>query len=345
MIDFFRELQTVGLNALFNPTFLFLLVVLFFLGRLAGWMTRNINVWKFLALAYFGFFLFRPLQDAGLIIGGVFILGVASMYMDLFRGIFGWAGGFGDVVSAFRFRGAYEDIRRLEREIEALKSQLRTSQTAGSTAGGSSQQASWRAQSQARRSKSSTGTSTDGRGDGGSSSSTRGGRFSQSSKPIGSRQSGGKDDSTKARSSSGSTSYKKKPRGAADGSSSSQQKPLGQTSNSAKPNAGANAKSSRPRSGQKSQSSSQSQSNQRPTGSQNQSGSQSQSGTSGPSATAMAPALRAGYLSTLELTPGQTYTEKELKTAWRKMAFKTHPDQGGSAAAFGACLAAYKALK
>lgn len=128
MIDFFSELKTVGLTALFNPTFLVLLVVLFFLGKLVGWMTRNINVWKFLAVAYFGIFLFRPLQEAGLIIGGVFILGVASMYMDLFRGIFGWAGGFGDVVSAFRSRGAYEDIRRLEREIEALRSQLRASQ-------------------------------------------------------------------------------------------------------------------------------------------------------------------------------------------------------------------------
>jgi len=180
MIDFFSELKTVGLTALFNPTFLILLIVLFFLGKLVGWMTRNINVWKFLTVAYFGIFLFRPLQDAGLIIGGVFILGVASMYMDLFRGIFGWAGGFGDVVSAFRSRSAYEDIRRLEREIEALKSQLRNSQAGPSAAGGSAQQASWRAQAQARKAKPSS--SNSGRGDGGQSGSTRGSQFSQNAK-------------------------------------------------------------------------------------------------------------------------------------------------------------------
>jgi hypothetical protein len=341
VIDFFQELQTVGLNALFNPTFLFLLVVLFFLGKLVGWMTRNINVWKFLALAYFGIFLFRPLQDAGLIIGGVFILGVASMYMDLFKGIFGWAGGLGDVVSAFRFSGAYKDIRRLEREIEALKSQLRTSQMAGATASSSSQQSSWRAQAQTRKSKpkSSTGTSTGGRGDGGSSGSHRGTRSNQFTKPSGSRQSSGKDGSTNARRSSGSTSRKQHSPGS-NGSGGQQQKSSGQSSTRSKPNAGPKARASGPQSGQKSQSSSQSQSNRQSTGSQSQGGTQSQSGTTG----TKAPALRARHLSTLELNPRQTYTEKELKAAWRKMAFKTHPDQGGSAAAFAACLAAYKSL-
>ena len=96
MSEALRELQTIGLTALFNPVFLVLLVLLFFLGRLVGWLTRNVTIWKFLALAYFGVFLFRPLQDAGVVIGGIFILGVASMHMDLFRGIFGWAGGAGE---------------------------------------------------------------------------------------------------------------------------------------------------------------------------------------------------------------------------------------------------------
>jgi hypothetical protein len=344
MIDFFRELQTVGLNALFNPTFLFLLVVLFFLGRLAGWMTRNINVWKFLALAYFGFFLFRPLQDAGLIIGGVFILGVASMYMDLFRGIFGWAGGFGDVVSAFRFRGAYEDIRRLEREIEALKSQLRTSQTAGSTAGGSSQQASWRAQSQARRSKSSTGTSTDGRGDGGQSGSTRGSQFSQNAKSGSGSASSDGSHSSKSRSSAGSTSHKQNSRGS-DGPGGKPKKQRTHSTTGAKPSGNSKGRPTGSQSRAKDQSSSQSQSNQQSAGRQQQGTSQNQSRPSGASTYAMSPALRDKYLSTLELTLGQTYTANELKAAWRKMAFKTHPDQGGSAAAFGACLSAYKALR
>ncbi|MGB1265724.1 MAG: hypothetical protein ACPG6L_08335, partial [Nereida ignava] len=97
MTEFLDDLQRIGLTALFNPTFLFLLVLLFFLGRLVGWMTRGLNIWKFIALGYFAIFLFRPLQDAGLVIGGVFVLGVASMYMDLFRSIFGWAGNVTDI--------------------------------------------------------------------------------------------------------------------------------------------------------------------------------------------------------------------------------------------------------
>ena len=59
----------------------------------------------------------------------------------------------------------------------------------------------------------------------------------------------------------------------------------------------------------------------------------------------MAPSLRDRYLTSLELVPGQTYTEQDIKAAWRKMAFKTHPDRGGSAAAFAEAFAAYKALK
>lgn len=343
MIDFLQELKSVGLTALFNPTVLFLLVLLFFLGKLVGWMTRNINVWKFLALGYFGIFLFRPLQDAGLVIGGVFILGVASMYMDLFRGIFGWAGGLGDVVSAFRFRGAYEDIRRLEREIEALKSQLRASQASPAAAGGSSQQASWRAQSQARKSKSSPGSSTGGRGDGGSAGSSRGTRSSQSSKPGAGRQSSGSGGAQKRRASSGGASYKQQSR-VSDGPDGKQQRPRGQSSTRSKPSGGGKARPTGSQSGQKRQSSSRSQSSQKSTGNQGQGASQNQSGTSGSSTYSMSPALRDKYLSALELTPGQTYSEKELKAAWRKMAFKTHPDKGGSAAAFSSVQEAYKAL-
>ena len=341
MIDFFSELKNVGLTALFNPTFLILLIVLFFLGKLVGWMTRNINVWKFLTVAYFGIFLFRPLQDAGLIIGGVFILGVASMYMDLFRGIFGWAGGFGDVVSAFRSRSAYEDIRRLEREIEALKSQLRNSQAGPSAAGGSAQQASWRAQAQARKAKPSS--SNSGRGDGGQSGSTRGSQFSQNAKSGSGSTSKDGSRSSKSRSSTGNTSHKQRSRGS-DGPSGKRKKPRTHSTTGAKPSGNGKARPTGSQSGAKSQSSSQSQSNQQSTGGQQQGTSQNQSGSSGASTYAMSPALRDKYLSTLELTLGQTYTANELKAAWRKMAFKTHPDRGGSATAFSAVREAYKAL-
>lgn len=331
------------LTALFNPVFLALLVGIFFLGKLVGWMTRNINVWKFLALGYFGVFLFRPLQDAGLLVGGVFILGVASMYMDLFRGIFGWAGGFGDVVSALRFRGVYEDIRRLERENEELKQQLRASQMSSARAGESPQQASWRKQSEARRAKSKTTSSTDGRGDNGGEKRGRGSYFSQSaksgpqSKPEEKRRTRKKNPT-----SSGTTSRQRSK--SSDGSDGNTTQSTGPSSSHSRSNGNSRARSSRSQSGTTGQDSSSSQRNQQSGGNQQQSSAQNGSGASGSSANTTSSTLRDKHLQTLELTPGKTYSQKELKAAWRKMVFKTHPDKGGSSAAFLAVQNAYSAL-
>ena len=69
---------------------------------------------------------------------------------------------------------------------------------------------------------------------------------------------------------------------------------------------------------------------------------QSQAGTNGGNANL---SVRDQYLVVLELTPGQTYTPDEIKTAWRKMAKKTHPDTGGSKAAFIQVVNAYNYLK
>lgn len=242
MIEFFQDLRTIGLTAFFNPAFLVLLIILFFLGKLVGWMIRSVNIWKFLALGYFGIFLFRPLQDAGVVLGGIFILGVASMYTDLFRSIFNWSGNLGDMFSAFRNRGVYEDIRRLEEEMEELKRQLRAAQMGAdsSSRSGSSQQQKWRNQSQARKSKPKDGDGLDGRGSDGTTSQDR--RFQRSKSSF------------------------------------------------------------------------------------------------------ILPHVRDKHLQTLELVLGQTYSEKDIKAAWRMVAFKTHPDSGGSASAFRAAYDAYQAL-
>lgn len=326
MIDYLEQIKLIGLTALFNPSFLFLLILLFFLGRLVGWMTRSINIWKFLALAYFGIFLFRPLQDLGLVIGGIFILGVASIYTDLFREIFSWSGNLGDALSAFRYRGAYADIRRLEREIEKLKSQLKASQMNATLASGSPQQASWRAQSQARKSNSATSLLSGAQGGRSSAPSGRSTQSGQYSKPNSSRPSS--KGGTYGR---GNFSKPSKPSGTTRTNSTTTQSRQGQ-------------------SGQKGHSSAQSQRGRQSSGGQRSSSnqqkgtSQSQTGASGSSTFTKSPALRDKHLRALELNPGQNYTASEIKAAWRKMAFKTHPDKGGSVAAFSAVREAFKAL-
>ena len=119
MIDTLSQLKTIALTALFNPTFLVLLLILFFAGKFFGKLTKRLNIWKILLLVYFGLFLYGPVRDAGPILGGIFLLGMASNHTRLIFSIFGWAQNLGDVIYAFRYRKAFEDIRRREQEQES----------------------------------------------------------------------------------------------------------------------------------------------------------------------------------------------------------------------------------
>ncbi|PID44246.1 MAG: hypothetical protein CSB48_02495 [Proteobacteria bacterium] len=125
MIDYLEQLKTIAFTALFNPAFLGLLVVLFFVGRIFGKLTKNIRLWKILVLGYFSFFLFPSVRDAGPYIGGIFIAGILSNHVGTFFSVLSWAGKLGDVLFAFRYRSAYEDIRRREQELEERERRLR----------------------------------------------------------------------------------------------------------------------------------------------------------------------------------------------------------------------------
>lgn len=125
MIDYLEQLKTIALTALFNPAFLGLLVILFFVGRIFGKLTKNIRLWKILVLGYFALFLYAPVRDAGPILGGIFIAGMLSNHVSTFFSVLSWAGNLGDVLFAFRYRTAYEDIRRREQELEERERRLR----------------------------------------------------------------------------------------------------------------------------------------------------------------------------------------------------------------------------
>jgi hypothetical protein len=125
MIDYLEQLKTIALTALFNPAFLGLLAILFFAGRIFGKLTKNIRLWKILVLGYFTLFVYAPVRDAGPILGGIFIAGMLSNHVSTFFSVLSWAGNLGDVLFAFRYRSAYEDIRRREQELEERERALR----------------------------------------------------------------------------------------------------------------------------------------------------------------------------------------------------------------------------
>lgn len=125
MIDYLEQLKTLALTALFNPAFLGLLLVLFFVGRIFGKLTKNIRLWKILVLGYIALFLYAPVRDAGPILGGIFIAGMLSNHVSTLFSVLRWAGNLGDVLFAFRYRSAYEDIRRREQELEERECSLR----------------------------------------------------------------------------------------------------------------------------------------------------------------------------------------------------------------------------
>lgn len=85
MIDGLQYFFDFILFSLGEPAVAIIVALVFYFGRVFGRWTRSFNVWKYLALGYFGILIFRPLEELGIIFGGVFILGAASMYLDLFR--------------------------------------------------------------------------------------------------------------------------------------------------------------------------------------------------------------------------------------------------------------------
>ena len=125
MIDFLADFKTLTLTAFFNPAFLGLLLILFFAGRFFGKLTRRLNIWKILIVGYFSLFLFPAVRDAGPILGGIFLLGITSNHIGTLFSAFSWAGNLGDMIYAFRYRTAFDDIRRREQDLDERERKLK----------------------------------------------------------------------------------------------------------------------------------------------------------------------------------------------------------------------------
>lgn len=141
-----------GLTALLNPLFLAFLLAVYFTGKFVGKLTIRPNIWKFLLLCYLGLFLFPNLRNAGPIIGGLFLLGFFSAHIRSIPSILSWAGGIGDFFFALRYRRAFEDIRRRERELEEELRRARAQARSGQQ-GESEAQRQWRREQETERAR------------------------------------------------------------------------------------------------------------------------------------------------------------------------------------------------
>src|SRR5210317_358570 len=108
-----------------DSTTIFLGLFSFGGGYLIGNLTRDLRTWKLFLLLLMG---------AGLYIAALaaepyqllfFLLGMASHHFGRLLSVVVWANSLSDVVFGMRYRNAFEEIRRRERELEELEERLR----------------------------------------------------------------------------------------------------------------------------------------------------------------------------------------------------------------------------
>ncbi len=102
------------------PLFIFLSVIMIVFGYITG-NSRSFNVWKLLLLGI-ALLPFVDLANMGrpqlFTMLRAFLLGYLLPYADMLKGV---GEGLSNVINALRYRSAYDDIRRKEEEVEALR--------------------------------------------------------------------------------------------------------------------------------------------------------------------------------------------------------------------------------
>lgn len=161
MIDFIAHIFAVIEQILEAPQILALLILWFFVARFIGRLTVRLSWWK-VVLALFVFPLIWPdLWSLSPILIAIFFAGILSNHTETIRGILAWSEGISDLIYAIRYRQAYEDISRRERELEE---ELRRAQAQAGARESQSQQR-WREEAKQERTKSPP-TGVGGRGEG-----------------------------------------------------------------------------------------------------------------------------------------------------------------------------------
>lgn len=125
------------------------LIAFFGMGFLFGKLTRNVGLIKGFFALVFGFYFYVMLKDAYGAIILAFLLGVVANHINFLVETVLWAQDIQDVWFAYRYRRAFEDIKRQEREFEEQQARARREAYEQQRAQGESRrQQQWREQAQ-----------------------------------------------------------------------------------------------------------------------------------------------------------------------------------------------------
>jgi len=101
------------------------LIAFFGMGFLFGKLTRNMGFIKGFFALIFGLYFYVMLKETHGALILVFLIGVASNHVNFFLETVLWAQDIQDIWFAHKYRKAFEDIKRQEREFEEQQTQAR----------------------------------------------------------------------------------------------------------------------------------------------------------------------------------------------------------------------------
>ncbi len=136
------------------------LILFFGMGYLFGKLTRNMGFIKGFFALIFGLYFYVMLKDAYGAIILAFLLGVVANHINFLVETVLWAQDIQDIWFAHRYRKAFEDIKRQEREFEEQQARARREAYQKQQAQGESRkQQKWREQAQTSNGATGGGTS------------------------------------------------------------------------------------------------------------------------------------------------------------------------------------------
>lgn len=139
------------------------LVLTFGLGFLFGKLTRNVGLIKGFFAIIFGLYFWSMFQNAYGAVILAFLLGVVANHINFLLETVLWAQDIQDIWFAHKYRKAFDDIKRQEREFEEQQAKARREAYQQQTRAESRKQQQWREQEQGA-SRSSQNASSSGSG-------------------------------------------------------------------------------------------------------------------------------------------------------------------------------------